>query len=138
MYYHTLIPTARPVISECETVIQFKGGQEPRVSICWTIGQVPLTISYQQFIIHIYKEGNLQPVRSKEIDLEPTKECYEESFDVPGLSDHTDGDVYSIVVEAKRADGQTVCSERITVCSERIPLEITKGTCCIYDGFCYP
>ncbi len=34
---------------------------------------------------------------------------------MPDLSDETDGDTYLVVVEAKRVDGQTVCSEKTSL-----------------------
>ncbi len=117
--------TVQPVICKSDSVIEFEGSQEPQVSISWSIRQVPLTISYLQFIVRVYKKGDPNPVLSEDIDFEPQKEHYKESFDMPGLSDDTKGGDYLVVVEAKRADGQTVCSERI-------PLETAKGTCCIY------
>ncbi len=110
-------------------MIQFKGGQEVRVTISWSI-RLPLTIPYHHFIIHVYK--NSERIHSEE-DVEPTKRHYEEFFDGPG---HTDGDTYSVVVEAQRVDGQSVHSDRT-------PLKASKGTLicgmshvCMY-GFCF-
>ncbi len=129
--HHAHIHAVQPVICKLDSVSEFKGCQKPQVTICWTIRQVPLTISYRHFVIRIYKEGDPQPdlLIQKEIDFEPTKERYEESFGVAELSDDTNRDAFLVVVEAKRVDGQTVCSENIS-------LKTSKGIEHQY-GFCF-
>ncbi len=118
--YFTL-HTVKPVLAESDQKVQITSSQKARVTVSWSIGRCPFSISIRRFLIHIYKGDNSEVdfVPPKEVLFVPTQLNYEESFIIHDSTGFANKNSYSVVVEAQREDNESICSPRTSLtCSK--------------------